>query len=128
MLVTCIFTENVTLSQVFFKYFASKNQLPGFYISGTLVENWLIVRNAVLLIYFNIFREIYIFINNYVYSWFLNAFTELKSDITLCCKIQEVIKSWRSLPVSARASRNATIFSLRNFVLCQPISINNKKH
>ena len=27
--------------QVFFKYFASKNQLPGFYISGTLVENGL---------------------------------------------------------------------------------------
>ena len=30
---------NVTLPQVFFKHFASKNQLPGFYISGTLVEN-----------------------------------------------------------------------------------------
>ena len=27
--------------QVFFKYFASKNQLPGFYIRGTLVENGL---------------------------------------------------------------------------------------
>ena len=27
---------NVTLLQVFFKHFASKNQLPGFYISGTL--------------------------------------------------------------------------------------------
>ena len=25
----------------FFKHFASKNQLPGFYISGTLVENGL---------------------------------------------------------------------------------------
>ena len=24
---------------MFFKYFASKNQLPGFYIGGTLVEN-----------------------------------------------------------------------------------------
>ena len=32
-------TENV-----FFKHFASKNQLPGFYISGILVENGL--RNA----------------------------------------------------------------------------------
>ena len=31
--------KNVTLPQVFFKHFASKNQLPGFYISGTLVEN-----------------------------------------------------------------------------------------
>ena len=39
---TCIFTQNVTLPQVFFKHFASKNQLPGFYISGTLVENGLI--------------------------------------------------------------------------------------
>ena len=36
---TCIFAYNVTLPQVFFKYFASKNQLPGFSISGTLVEN-----------------------------------------------------------------------------------------
>ena len=26
----------------FFKYFASENQLPGFYISGTLFENGLI--------------------------------------------------------------------------------------
>ena len=26
---------------MFFKHFASKNQLPGFYISGTLVENGL---------------------------------------------------------------------------------------
>ena len=32
---------NVTLSQVFFKHLASKNQLHGFYISGTLVENGL---------------------------------------------------------------------------------------
>ena len=29
------------LPQVFFKHFASKNQLPGFYISGALVENGL---------------------------------------------------------------------------------------
>ena len=34
---TCIFTQNATLPQVFFK--AGKNQLPGFYISGTLVKN-----------------------------------------------------------------------------------------
>ena len=35
---------NVTLPQVVFKYFASKNQLPDFYIyiSGILVENGLI--------------------------------------------------------------------------------------
>ena len=32
----------VTLPQVFLKDFASENQLPGFYISGTLVENGLI--------------------------------------------------------------------------------------
>ena len=31
---------DVTLPQVFFKHFASKTQeLPGFYISGELVEN-----------------------------------------------------------------------------------------
>ena len=30
---------NVTVPQVFFEHFASKYQLPGFYISGTLVEN-----------------------------------------------------------------------------------------
>ena len=29
------------LPQVFFKHFASKNQLPGFYINETLVENGL---------------------------------------------------------------------------------------
>ena len=33
--------DNVTLSQLFFKQFASKNQLPGSSISGTLVENGL---------------------------------------------------------------------------------------
>ena len=37
---TCIFTENVTLLQVFFKHFASQNQLAGLSVSGTLVENW----------------------------------------------------------------------------------------
>ena len=36
---TFIFTQNVTLPQVFFKHFASKNQLPGLSISGTLLEN-----------------------------------------------------------------------------------------
>ena len=36
---TSIFTLNVALPQVFFKHFASKNQLPGFYISETSVEN-----------------------------------------------------------------------------------------
>ena len=41
MQVTWIFTKNVTLPQVFFKHFSSKNQLPGFYINGTLVENGL---------------------------------------------------------------------------------------
>ena len=36
-----ILSKDVTFPQVFFKHFASKNQLPGFYISGTLVENGL---------------------------------------------------------------------------------------
>ena len=31
----------IPLPQVFFKHFANKNQLPGFYIGGTLVENGL---------------------------------------------------------------------------------------
>ena len=35
------FYVNATLPQVFFKHFASKIQLPGFYISGILVENGL---------------------------------------------------------------------------------------
>ena len=35
---TCIFTENVTFPQVFFKHFACKNQLPGLSVSGTLVK------------------------------------------------------------------------------------------
>ena len=34
--------DDVTLPQVFFKHFVCKNQLPGFYIIGTLVENGLI--------------------------------------------------------------------------------------
>ena len=38
---TCILTWNVTLPQVFFKHFISKKQLPGFYISRTLVEKGL---------------------------------------------------------------------------------------
>ena len=58
--VTCIFTENVTPPQVFFKHFASKNQLPGFYISWTLVENGLNIETlhalksfeSVLILYF----------------------------------------------------------------------------
>ena len=32
---------NVTLPQLFFKHFVGKKQLPGFSISGTLVENGL---------------------------------------------------------------------------------------
>ena len=36
-----ILSKDVTFPQVFFKHFASKNQLPGFYINGTLVENGL---------------------------------------------------------------------------------------
>ena len=32
---------NVTLPQQFFKYFVSKNQLPGLSVSGTLVKNGL---------------------------------------------------------------------------------------
>ena len=35
-------TDNVTLPKAFFKHFASKNQLPGFYIGRTSVENELI--------------------------------------------------------------------------------------
>ena len=42
MSMTCIFTENVTLPQVLFKHFASKNQLPGLSMNETLVENGLI--------------------------------------------------------------------------------------
>ena len=40
---TSIFTLNVTLSKVCFKHFASKNQLPGFHISGLI--NWNLKRN-----------------------------------------------------------------------------------
>ena len=40
---------NIALPQVFFKYFASKNQLPGFYIGGTLVENGLIREFGIVL-------------------------------------------------------------------------------
>ena len=36
---TCTFSENVTLPKVYFKHFASKNQLPGFYKKEKLVEN-----------------------------------------------------------------------------------------
>ena len=36
-----ILSEDAGNWQVFFKHFASKNQLPGFYIGGTLVENGL---------------------------------------------------------------------------------------
>ena len=33
------YEQNATVPQVFFKHFASKNQLPGLSISGTLVKN-----------------------------------------------------------------------------------------
>ena len=36
------YQQNVTLPQVFLKHFASKNQLPGLSISGTVVEEGLI--------------------------------------------------------------------------------------
>ena len=36
-----MFTSNVTLPQVFFKHFASKDQLPGLSVRGALVENGL---------------------------------------------------------------------------------------
>ena len=45
---TCIFTENITLPHVFFKHFASKHQLPGLSVSGTLVENGLIFECSVI--------------------------------------------------------------------------------
>ena len=41
--------QNVTLPQVFFKHFGSKNQLPGFQISRTLVENELTLHNIIYL-------------------------------------------------------------------------------
>ena len=37
-----------SLSQVFFKHFTSKNQLPGFHISETLVKNELKFRKTVI--------------------------------------------------------------------------------
>ena len=37
-----ILSQDVGHGRAFFKHFASKNQLPVFYISGTLVENGLI--------------------------------------------------------------------------------------
>ena len=39
--VVSFYQQNVTLPEVFFKHFASKNELLGFCISGTLVENGL---------------------------------------------------------------------------------------
>ena len=33
---------------MFFRHFASKNQLPGFYIGGTLVENGLMVLQEIV--------------------------------------------------------------------------------
>ena len=45
-----ILSKDVTFPQVFFKHFASKNQLPGFYISETLVENTLRFASEVKLI------------------------------------------------------------------------------
>ena len=36
-----ILSKDVTRPQVFFKHFASKNQLPGLFVNGTLIENGL---------------------------------------------------------------------------------------
>ena len=42
----------IPLPQVFFKHFANKNQLPGFYIGGTLVENELKEKKPSKITYF----------------------------------------------------------------------------
>ena len=65
----CIFTWNFTLPQVFFKHFASKNQLPGFYRSGTLIGNYLIA------------WEWNIFSSNKIYSWYINGYNIVKISI-----------------------------------------------
>ena len=35
-----ILSKDVTFPQVFFKHFASKNQLPGFYIKWSIGRKW----------------------------------------------------------------------------------------
>ena len=71
------YQQNVTLPQVFFKHFASKNQLPGFYISGTLVKKGLIKKKLssyfhVKFVFFlegrllfNVFYCFYVFVNKH---------------------------------------------------------------
>ena len=82
-----IFTKNVTLPQVFFKHLTGKNQLPGFYISGTLVENWLDFRvnkenmNINLCCYiWEIYNTLFVKIGK---IWFLKLFTSLSNSSNL---------------------------------------------
>ena len=51
-----ILSKDVTFPQVFFKHFASKNQLPGFYISGTLVEKGLIQAKTEVYLWMELFN------------------------------------------------------------------------
>ena len=45
-----ILSKDVTFPQVFFKHFASKNQLPGLSVSGRLVDNGIRVLRRGLLV------------------------------------------------------------------------------
>ena len=60
----------VTLPQVFFKYFASKFQIPGLSVNGTLVENGL----------YNLYSRVCtfanIFINAFLFSVCLSGFVD----------------------------------------------------
>ena len=57
-----ILSKDVTFPQVFFKHFASKNQLPGFYMSETLIENSLILVSKRISMVFNPFHATVLFL------------------------------------------------------------------
>ena len=51
-----ILSQDVGHGLVVCKYFASKNQLPGFYISGTSVENGLIQAKTEVYLWMELFN------------------------------------------------------------------------
>ena len=77
---TCGRLTFFTLPQVFFKHFTSKNQLPGFYITGTLVKNGLkAFKNLTSMIngHFDIWN---VFMQKVLYETLPTAYAKLSYD------------------------------------------------
>ena len=94
---TCIITQNFTLPQVFFKHFASKSQLPGLSVSGTLFENGLnkCAKNQIFLInsiflktdthrFFHWFIECLLLAFDFIANWYRKKLSNIAVNDRYC--------------------------------------------